>query len=440
MGLAVNMGRPKFPDKSGREQEMMWDPGATISPHAVIVGSSGTGKTYRLRYIIRQMIQQTKNINIHILDVHGDIAPDARNRIVFSEATEYGLNPLEIEIDPEFGGIRKRVNSFVSMINRTSRKLGPRQEAVLRALLKELYERNGYDPKDARTWNPRTNPHAASFTAAHKQHPGIAQLALLVEWRTKNLLMGAGSEAIKALNEVNKAQKKLHRLRKKAEEADAPAIALAKSSLKDMMCTYVDKLETGMELDEVLNFDNLETMKAILERIRALDDAGIFKDRPPVFSSGDPLKVYDIKALQEDEQKMFAEVLLERIFIEAKARGPRSYPDTFVILDEAHKFMSPENEHVLNRMAREIRKFGVGLIIVSQNFDHFPEDIIANSAMTLILGMHDMHHQKAANKLGLERKRLSFIKPQQTALVQIRTRSTESKLTNSFTDVTLPSS
>src|SRR3546814_10512950 len=45
----------------------------------------------------------------------------------------------------------------------------------------------------------------------------------------------------------------------------------------------------------------------------------------------------------------------------AKARGQRDNPDTFIIIDEAHKFMSPDNEHIMNRMAREVRKFGVGL-------------------------------------------------------------------------------
>src|SRR3546814_3230789 len=85
----------------------------------------------------------------------------------------------------------------------------------------------------------------------------------------------------------------------------------------------------------------------------------------------------------------------------AKARGQRDNPDTFIIIDEAHKFMSPDNEHIMNRMAREVRKFGVGLILVSQNFDHFPEDLIANSAMTMILGLHDMHHDRAARRLGL---------------------------------------
>ena len=435
-GMKIKMGDHKFPQKDGTNN-VIWDPGEAISAHGIIVGSSGTGKTYRLRVIIRQMIEQNRNVNIHILDVHGDIAPSARNRVVFSEATEYGLNPLEIEIDPEFGGIRKRINSFVDTMNRSTHKLGARQEAVLRALLAELYERNGYDSKDASTWDPRTNPRVAGKSRVTKRHPNISDLHNLCAWRTKNLIMGAGSEALKALNEVNKSQKKLSRLRRKPDDTETAKLTMAKENLKAMVIDYIDKLETGFELDELLNFDNIEIMKAILERLKRLDAAGIFKDQPPMFSSNDPLRVYDIKALQEDEQKMFAEVLMERLFIEAKARGPQKHPDTFIVIDEAHLFLSPDREHVINRMAREIRKFGVGLIIVSQNFDHFPEDIIANSAMTLILGMHDMHHEKAARKLGLQRDRLKFIKPQQTALIQIRSRVTGKALTNSYNDIEL---
>src|SRR3546814_7881732 len=65
--------------------------------------------------------------------------------------TEYGLNPLEVTTDPEFGGVRRRINSFIAMINRTTSKLGVRQEAVLRALLNDLYELNGYDQRNPRT-------------------------------------------------------------------------------------------------------------------------------------------------------------------------------------------------------------------------------------------------------------------------------------------------
>lgn len=444
MGLAIEMGTAKFADRgTGRQAVATWDPSTAISPHAVIVGSSGTGKTYRLRYIIRELIRASRgNVNIHILDVHGDIAERARNRVVFSEATEYGLNPLEIELDPEFGGIRKRINAFINMINRTSQKLGTRQEAVMRALLAELYDLNGYEAKDPRTWNPRTNPRVMGKSKSTGAHPNVSDLTNLAGWRAKNLLLGAGGKAIKALAEVNKAQKAVHRLRRMGEdisEADQVKLTLKKTNLKDMMAAYVDNLETGIEVDELLRFDNLETLKAVYERLLGLDAAGIFKDRPPVFDGRDPLRVYDIKALQEDEQKMFAEVLMERLFVEAKARGPQEEPDTFIILDEAHLFLSQDRDHIINRMSREIRKFGVGMIIVSQNFDHFPEDIIANSAMTLILGMHDMHHKKAADKIGLPREKFKFIRPQQTALLQVRTKVTANGLTNSFTDISLAS-
>jgi hypothetical protein len=443
MGTAIEIGRSVFSDPKRRGNDLIvWDPSNAISPHAIIVGSSGTGKTYRLRNIIGQLIEQSRGqpLTIHILDVHGDIAPKARNKVEFAEDSAIGLNPLEVELDPKFGGVRRKINSFVAMINRTSQKLGSRQEAVVRALLTEMYELNGYDPKDSKTWNPATNRKAMGRAKETGRHPTISDLRSLTEWRAKNLLLGAGSKAIKALNGVNKAQKQVSKLRKLGEditEEDLVQLALKKDNLKEMMISYVDSIETGIELNELLNFDNVETMKVVLERLKALDAAGIFNDQPPVFNPRDPLRVYDIKALNEDEQSMFTEVLLERIFTEAKARGPQPGPDTYIIIDEAHKFLTTDNEHVINRMSREIRKFGVGLILVSQSFNHFPEDIIANSAMTLILGLHDMHHAAAEKKLGLKKDKLKFIKPQQTALVQVRNRDTQSALTNTFSDVQL---
>lgn len=439
MTMDVEIGRAKFPDAKSRTDNIIyWNPATAISGHAILVGSSGVGKTHRLRYLIRHLMGKTRNINIHILDVHGDIAPAAHNRVVFSEITEYGLNPLEVTTDPEFGGVRKRVNSFIAMINRTTSKLGIRQEAVLRSLLNELYQLNGYDPKKPRTWDPRTNPHVRGRSKATGRHPAISDLSNLTAWRIKNLLTGAGSECFKALVELQKRKKKLSNLEKKLDEGEEAALEQLQTQVKELFCTSVDTMETGRELDELLNYDNVETMRAVYERIKRLDETGIFKDEPPIFSNADPLRVYDIKALTEDEQSMFAEVLLERLFLEAKARGQRDAPDTFIIIDEAHKFMSTDNEHIMNRMAREVRKFGVGLILVSQNFDHFPEDLIANSAMTMILGLHDMQHNKTTTKLGLKKDSLKWIKPKHTALVQVRSGS-NSGLTNTFKEVILAS-
>src|SRR3546814_20194992 len=99
-----------------------WEPSTAISGHAILVGSSGVGKTHRLRYLIRSLITNTRNINIHILDVHGDIAAAARNRVVFSEITEYGLTTLEVTTDQEFGGVRRRIHSYTGRASSRKRR------------------------------------------------------------------------------------------------------------------------------------------------------------------------------------------------------------------------------------------------------------------------------------------------------------------------------
>src|SRR3546814_9524389 len=103
---------------------------------------------------------------------------------------------------------------------------------------------------------------------------------------------------------------------------------MAKTNVKELFSAHIDAMKTGGELDDLLNYDSVDTLRAVYERIKGLDATGIFKDVPPTFAQDDPLRVYDIKALSEDEQSMFAEVLLERLFLEAKARGQRSEEHT----------------------------------------------------------------------------------------------------------------
>lgn len=437
MSIPVPIGVTKFPDQRTKSHStIIWDPTTAISAHGIIVGSSGSGKTYRLRHIIQSMVSQTRNINIHILDVHGDIARNAANRVEFSEITDDGLNPLEVVLDPEFGGVRRRINSFIAMINRTTSKLGTRQEAVLRNLLNDLYVANGYDARDPRTWNPRTNKAARGYSRSTGLHPGISELRAMCYWRLNQLITGAGSEAFRSIHELNKVYKKLSNQSKKIDADDAKVESL-KLQCKSQFGEFIDKIETGTEIDEYINYDNVDTLISVHERLKSIEASGVFKDSPPTFRQDDPFRVYDIKALTEDEQSMFAEILLERLFTEAKARGPRDTPDTFIVIDEAHKFMSDDRDHILNRMAREIRKFGVGLLLLSQTFDHFPNDLIENSAMTMVLGLHDNSHAKTATRLGLKRERLKFIRPKQSALVQVRS-SDNNSLTNTFHDVILP--
>src|SRR3546814_9934988 len=79
-------------------------------------------------------------LRFHVFDVHGDIEIEDASSVMFSEQTQYGMNPLRVNPDPHFGGVRKKVQGFISTMNRVSGALGTKQEACLRNILYDSYE------------------------------------------------------------------------------------------------------------------------------------------------------------------------------------------------------------------------------------------------------------------------------------------------------------
>ena len=43
-----------------RNQRVLWESGKVINPHMLIMGKSGTGKTYTLRKLLRQLLPQAE--------------------------------------------------------------------------------------------------------------------------------------------------------------------------------------------------------------------------------------------------------------------------------------------------------------------------------------------------------------------------------------------
>lgn len=152
--IKVNWGTAKVKDERGNEvqKQIIFDTSKIINPHMLIMGTSGTGKTYNLRKMIKQIQQQDLSIRVHVLDPHGDIEIDGASYVKFSKSTDYGFNPLLINPDEDFGGVRKRIQTFLKALNDTSRKLGTKQEAVLRNILIDVYAANGFLEKNPKTW------------------------------------------------------------------------------------------------------------------------------------------------------------------------------------------------------------------------------------------------------------------------------------------------
>lgn len=415
--MKIVIGEEFFSVREGNPKKVSIDYSQVVNPHMVIVGPSGTGKTYNLRKIINAIKKHSDSLRFHILDVHGDITVEGASTVKFSEITEYGLQPLKISPDPDFGGVRKRIRSFIKMLNHTSRRLGPKQESVLYNLLEELYRARKFNPKDPKTWTENNG----------RIYPTLLDLKRWTEYKYKHMLFGAPSKALKAFDELKRLnaqlQRKIKQSLKQKSDTDKfkEQIQQVKEKMKKAFEEGVDNLGTGYELDELIRYDSPDVVKSVLDRITLLESSGIFKDKRPPFNDKSQIWRYDVKALSRDEQKMFLSVLAEDLFFKAKEEGEHSVPTAFLIVDEASIFLqNADSEYILNIIAKEARKFGFGLILATQSLEHIPNDIIESSATKIILGVDEGKMDITAKKLQIDKKRLKYIVPRRSALVQIK--------------------
>lgn len=431
--LRIPLGQPAL--QSGAPP-IVWDSSAVVNGHVILVGASGTGKTFRLRRFMDAAMGQNPRVRFHVLDVHGDLRIPGAEVVEFSESKNYGLNPLAISPDPDFGGVRKRIRAFISTLNRTSRRLGTKQEAVLANLLGDLYHSRGFRPEVPATW--RESP--------DRKMPTLGDLCRFTRFKLEGMIIGAGSKATVRLEAVNREAAKLGKawVEAKREERGAgkgatggegqTALEKAKAAAKEAYAEYVDAIETGREIGDLIKYNSRDVIQSVYERLIALESAGVFKPARPPFSESSSVRVYGLKALSADEQRIFVDILLEDLFFEARRRGERPSTETFIVIDEAHKFVSEEDDHILNVIAKEARKFGVGLVLASQSLAHFPDDVIANAATKVILGIDEMFHEAMARKVRLDPKQIAAIKPHHTALVQVKTKG---DLSNRFVSIKL---
>lgn len=430
--MKILLGTDKW-DKSSYPKELYLDTSSLVNNHMMIVGGSGTGKTYNLRKIVRGLVKDPKN-TIHILDVHGDIdiGEDITDTIKFSESSLNGLQPLSISHDLDYGGVRKKIRSFISMINRTTRALGSKQEPVLMNLMMDLYSANGFYADIPDSWD--INKEIRKNTTFKKRYPTISDLKKFTEYKYKQMYIGSNSKTIAKLEQFTKKMKFLQKNANKDTKFEDSELIKLKDELKTLFSEYVDSIENGKELDELIKYDSKEVIKAIYEKLEVLESSGIFKDKFPTFDKTKQVKRYDIKSLAKDEQKMFVDVLLENIFFLAKQSGIKPEADTYIVIDEAHMFTTSDDKHIINIIAKEARKFGIGLILASQSFTHFSDDIIQSTATKMILGIDEMFRAGSAKKLDVDVKRFGYIVPHVTAMIQVKNKGSSD---NKFWDVKL---
>jgi len=439
--MIIRLGLDDYLLSKKKNVDVHLDYGALVNAHALIMGKTGMGKTTFLCQIIQQIMNINTAPRIHIMDVHGDIDVPGASSVRFSESTEYGLNPFVVSSDPHFGGVRKRVQDFITTIN-GCRPIGSKQEAVMRHLITDLYAANGFYADNHKSWvlndgYQRSRP---------KRYPTMDDACRFSFGKLKQLIIGSDTKSGRALEELNKVTSKIYRISK---QQSLPGAALDEALLEKAMThrteamkyftEYVENLETGKELEDFVKYESKDVLKSTVERFDNLKATGIFKNKLPPFDIDNPVWRYNITALREDEKRMFVEFRLQEIFSAVLEKGPVRGDEgalrDIIFIDEAHLFFRDDQNNILNTIAKEGRKFGLGLVCSSQSPTHFSEDFFSNVATKIVLGVDQMYWDNLVRKMKIESKYLQYIKPFHVIGVQMNNKG---ETRSRFTMVRMP--
>ena len=258
----------------------------------------------------------------------------------------------------------------------------------------------------------------------------------------------------RALEELNKITSKLYKISKQLAHPGAKldddltekAMSLRTDAISAYK-SYVENLETGKELEDFIKYESKELLNSVVDRFENLRASGIFKNKPPPFDGANPVWHYDITALREDEKRMFVEFRLQELFAKAMENGAiqgqnQALLRDVLIIDEAHLFFRDDQNNIINSIAKEGRKFGLGLVCASQSPTHFSEDFLANVATKIVLGVDQMYWDKLVRTMKIESKALQYVKPfhvigaQMSNKGETRSRFTMVRVSNKQTEAT----
>jgi hypothetical protein len=474
---------------------VVFDTLTAINGHVQISGVTGMGKTHQIRALVTGLVKSASEarqpIRIHVFDPHGDIDLPWTSEVKFSEATNYGYNPLEINPDPDYGGVRRAIQKFISAIVKQS-PLGTKQHAVVRYLLEDLYASRGFKADDPRTWipddprmvkekmvnkqgriyldvayetrsrfksllkDPSNGNYRGGFDdevgikcwwveqdyydgdllmweprALFKTAPTLDDLVRFTERKLKAQFCGTNSAAMALLKDVNTAARTYHRrvaelskrgaVMEESEKAELEqALGKGKDKALSAYSSYLNAIMTGRELDDLIRYNSTDVLTSVYERFQNLRSIGIYNPMTPPFDPSKPVWRYGIKPLEIPVQRMFVDMVCNRIFERAMQRGVQQDLVEVIVCDEGARYATEEEGNILQKISNEARKFGLGLWVASQTPTHFQDDFLKSTGTIIVLGLASADTATAARKLGVEPELLSRITPHKTLLVQVK--------------------
>jgi DNA helicase HerA-like ATPase len=411
-----------------RNKAVSWEPDRLINPHVIITGMSGAGKTHFLRSFINQIVaSSTHRFRTHLIDIHGDIEIPGAHTLDFTSQMPYGFNPLVIDPNPHAGGVNAAITRFLKLLSKTANyKIGDRQEAVMRALLTEIYEKKGFFVDNTTSWRlddgySRNRP---------KTFPTVSDAYRFSKSKFEQMFFGGNSQTLACVREVARKQKSLLRAAGQSNDKSKSVLdnndfVKALESLQDAYTEYFANIHkgNGQEFIDVIRYPNKDMLAGVVDRLEKLHFMGVFSGDSPPFNPNTPVWRYKLNMLDRDASVLFAHTLSESIFRNAVRNGESKHIRDIIVLDEAKRFQDDSPDSIFNIIGNEGRKFGVALFSSSQSHSHFTSDAIQSSATSIILRQDESNFAKVKNLTNVDLDDLKTLAGRQTALIKMNVNS-----------------
>ena len=326
-----------------------------VSRHCAVVGSTGSGKSNLISVLLETLASaEYPSARVLVIDPHGEYSSVAPNRsVVFRVTPGEGDKALTIP----FWAL-----PFDELVAITFGGLSPANEAAVRDMVQDL--------KRSAATKLAEPPPPEAITADTPVPFSIHQLWFDLDDFERSTYRNEGGQRVKA--EVEKAGN-AQDLRSNVYPIHAPGgkepfknpsprgigkqLELCRSRLTDARYAFLFNPPGGFSPD---------LTGAVTADIDGLVSSWVGHDSP--------LSIVDVSELPSDVASdvvgLLVRIVYDALFwAEGLPVSGRAQP-LLIVLDEAHRFLPEKGEgschRILTRVAKEGRKYGVGLIVVTQ--------------------------------------------------------------------------
>ena len=447
------LGLSEYMLRQRREEvRVYYEPSTLINGHLMLCGMSGTGKSYQSKRLLASAARA--GIAIDVFDAHEEL-DDIPGCVgaKYSQATGHGYNPLVLDTDPHAGGVNRQADFIVGLVKQVTAQFGPKQEAALRNLIVDTYASRGIFSDNPRSWERqritererRALIDDRRWAELRNFYPTLGDLLDYAEKKVLLMIFGGDNKAMSSLdalckrnNRLQNLNMKLHRSIGNDEERQQleQQIKQAESKCIEQFAEAINN-KPSREPKDLIKYDSKDVLISVVQRLQILTAAGIFNANEPDFR-GSKVKVHRIKSLNDDQQVLFTKLRLREVFERCKQQGPTEHASELrhiAFLDEAPKYFSDDKDDIINVIAREARKFGLGLWCAAQEPTSFPQSFITNCGAKILLGIDSSFWKGAITKMRITEEGLRYIKPKQVLSIKLHR---DGQSDPPFTNVVIP--